>query len=343
MIGARPFSVPLVLALALAALAASGPVSAHSDHHPPSNGRIAVQYGPFGGATDVLTVNPDGSDPRQLTHTAPEASSGAASWTADGKRILFQSDRTDGRPHVFSMKPDGSHVRQLTTGTGFEFQPAASPDGKQIAFAGAPGDLSAHGIWLAGKKGGSEYGKDFRQLTFPPPLVFGTSGFPIGGLDEDATFSPDGTRVAFLRILDSSPTVGQTAVFTVRVDGSDLRQLTPYSLNANDPHWSPDGKRLVLESNRDIATPFVREDIWVVDADGSHLTQITHAPEFNQYYEPDWSPDGTQIVFTHFSLPIGPVTRLEVIDADGSDMHTIWQSEPFFSGDHARWGTHTDR
>ncbi len=146
-----------------------------------------------------------------------------------GKRILFQSDRVDGLPHIFSMEPDGSHVQQLTSGTGVD-QPAASHDGKRIVFAGAPGDFSAHGIWLAGKRGGSSYGDDFRQLTFPPPLIFDPAGgFPIGGLDDDQTFSPDDKRVAFLRILDSSPTVGQTAVFTVRVDGTDLRQLTPYS------------------------------------------------------------------------------------------------------------------
>jgi Tol biopolymer transport system component len=39
------------------------------------------------------------------------------------------------------------------------------------------------------------------------------------------------------------------AVFTINRDGTGLRQVTPYELNANHPVWSPDAQRLVLSAS----------------------------------------------------------------------------------------------
>src|SRR5947208_17082593 len=67
---------------------------------------------------------------RQLTNT--QASNIRPSWSPDGKRIAFQSNR-DGPYHIYVMDSDGSNVRQLTSGDADDRHPAWSPDGKLIA------------------------------------------------------------------------------------------------------------------------------------------------------------------------------------------------------------------
>jgi Tol biopolymer transport system component len=100
--------------------------------HPPSPDNIA---GPD--AWDIYTVTTDGSDLRQLTHTA--AFEHAASWSRDGSQILFTtsdySDDADYDQDIWLMDADGSNERQLTDWKGFDGFPSWSPDGQWIVFA----------------------------------------------------------------------------------------------------------------------------------------------------------------------------------------------------------------
>lgn len=321
---ASAFAAALALAATAGAFAAG---SGHGDR----NGRIAVTHRSFSIdccviTTDVLTMNPDGSDPRQATSTAAGGESGAPAWADEGNRIYFDSDQA-GNVHVFSTNANGHGVKQITSGNGFEFTPSPSPNGKSIAFDGYFPDAApdgAQGIYLTGRHGGSF--ADFRRLTFAAD----------GGFDTDPDVSPDSTKVAFRRVLSDFGPNAQSAVFVIGIDGSGLRQLTPYSLDATYPRWSPDGRRLVFSSN--LESNFDQQDIWVVNADGGGLTQLTNGGVGNPSFEPDWSPDGRKIVFAHF-LPTGFFTQLRVMNADGSDVHVIWQGADHSIDRRPDWGT----
>ena len=80
-------------------------------------------------------------------------------------------------------------------------------------------------------------------------------------------YAPDGRRLVFTRYRDEGGTE-TAALFTIRTDGRDERQVTSFSLNAGDADWSPDGERLVFE---DYPDPASRGDVYVVDANGRHL------------------------------------------------------------------------
>src|SRR5439155_26581386 len=115
----------LIAALAGAGLAALGITVASSHAAPDRNGRIAFTHRSFTHECcqeidDVMTIEPDGSDPRRLTNTAPGGGSEGPAWAAHGNRILFDSDRADGRSHLFSMNGNGNGVTQLTHGAGNE-------------------------------------------------------------------------------------------------------------------------------------------------------------------------------------------------------------------------------
>jgi TolB protein len=326
----------LLAALLGATLAALGMTISSSPaesarSHDEAEGRIVVTHVSFrreccAQADDILTIRPDGSDPRQLTHNDWGQASEEPAW---GKNnwIYFDSGTVDGNEHLFRINANGHGLTQITQGDGSECCVAPSPNGRLIAFDGyfpAVAPDGAQGIYLTDQNGGSYL--DFRRLTVPP----------AGGFDTGPNISPDGLKVAFRRVLSDSGPVAASAVFVIGIDGSGLTQLTPYSLDAVYPRWSPDDSRLVFSSNRD--TNFGDQQIWVVNADGSGLTQLTHEPQDNPSFLPDWSPDGGQIVFSHF-LPTGFFTQLRVMNADGSGEHVIWQGAEFTYDLRPDWGT----
>lgn len=325
----------LLAALAGATLAALGVTVASSRaepgrSHEAGSGRIVVTHASFrreccAEASDVLTMRPDGSNPRQLTHNDWGQVSEEPAW---GKRnwIYFDSGPVDGFDHLFRINANGHGLTQITHGDGSECCVGPSPDGDLLAFDGffptvAPD--GAQGIYLTDRNGGSY--ADFRRLTIAP----------TGGFDTAPNISPDGRKVAFRRVLKDFGPDAMSAVFVIGVNGRGLRQVTPYALDGAYPRWSPDGRRLVFSSNRD--SNFGLQDIWVVEADGTGLTQLTHGGPENPSLLPDWSPDGTQIVYSHF-LPTGFFTQLVVMDADGADAHVIWQGADFTLDLRPDWG-----
>jgi Tol biopolymer transport system component len=135
----------------------------------------------------------------------------------------------------------------------------------------------------------------FRPLTSNPYVA-------VGGVDTAPDVSPDGRTVAFIRVKDPTFGSAKSAVFTVRMDGTHLRQLTPYDLDAFEPRWSPDGRWLAFSSHGDSFSSTVSTDIYLIDKDGRRMRQVTHEPPGSHSFGPAWSPEGDRIVYTH----VGP-------------------------------------
>jgi Tol biopolymer transport system component len=66
-------------------------------------------------STNVYRVGIDGKGLRQLTHSADGTDNGADSWSPDGHKIAFASNRS-GTFQIYSMNADGTGVRQITHG-----------------------------------------------------------------------------------------------------------------------------------------------------------------------------------------------------------------------------------
>jgi TolB protein len=81
---------------------------------------------------EIWRVRPDGSGLRQVTHL--EASSYGPDWSADGKRIVFSSNDTDGRYQIYEIGTNAKGVRRLTFQPGEYFDPSWSADGKTLLF-----------------------------------------------------------------------------------------------------------------------------------------------------------------------------------------------------------------
>jgi TolB protein len=288
--------------------------------YPGQNGRIAfLRFVETTGQLQLFSVNPDGSDTQQLTDF-PDHFAEGPDWSADGTKIAFDSDLA-GNVHIFSINADGSGLTQITSGSGFEGFPSWSPDATKIAVDGGDEDGLPQGIFIV----------DVATGALTP-----VTANPYGFFDTEPQYSPDGTQITFTRVKRFNPgRGGQTAVFVVNVDGSHLRQLTPWGMNAAESDWSPDGSKIALNDADDrIKTA----SIYVINPDGTGLTKLTHDTNAGSF-RPCWSPAGDRIVFTRISFgPHGGPFDLYTMNADGTNVTPLTQTPDFEN--QADWGPH---
>lgn len=105
---------------------------------------------------------------------------------------------------------------------------------------------------------------------------------------------------------------GNSDVYTMRADGSDITNITNDSANDYSPVWSLDGKSIFFISERTGNT-----DIYSVDADGSHLTQLTDSSGFDGLFS--LSPNGEKIIYLSSSDNDANMGSLAIMNADGSN------------------------
>ena len=98
--------------------------------------------------------------------------------------------------------------------------------------------------------------------------------------DDSAVWSPDGTKIAFVRFYG-----GAGEIFVMNADGSGQTNLTNDPANDGDPTWSPDGSKIAFTTNRG---PTGDNEVFLMNADGSNPVDLTNSPANES--DPDWQP-----------------------------------------------------
>ncbi|MBI4846911.1 MAG: PD40 domain-containing protein [Candidatus Omnitrophica bacterium] len=188
----------------------------------------------------------------------------------DGQ-IVFVSNR-DGNSEIYVMNSDGSGVKRLTDDEESDLSPQWSPDGGKIVF-------------VSGRDGNPEIyamdadGSNVKRLTVYP------------GEDNTPSWSPDGSKIVFISDRD-----GNSEIYVMDADGSNIKRITKEKDYDGEPSWSADGQKIAFVSTRKF---FRCCGLYTMNPQGAKLKLITQTPHDSGTFllGPDWSQDGTRIVF----------------------------------------------
>lgn len=217
----------------------------------------------------ILAVSADGGDPWEIM--GPEGPGGGGthpSWSPGGEYIAHDAGGGTGVLGLRVVSVHGGPPIRVVPDTvpiSRGGHAAWAPDGARIAFS------SMGEIWVV-------------ELTTGEVTRVYDPGEPWA---RAFGWSPDGRRIS----MDVGiPGSGESDVWIVSVDGSDVVRLTDFPGREGNPVWSPDGSRIAF-----MAEQSGNRDIWIMPAEGGRAVQITFHPGMDA--NPRWSPDGGQLAF----------------------------------------------
>jgi len=213
-------------------------------------------------------------DPARATYLSKDVMGRDATWMPDGSGIVFvaKNAKTSSEKIVQTFGQD-EHRPVFLADVGDPFfagaRPSVAPNGKLVAVAMT--DVSVHdSTWPTSKR--VERGIGLTDL--------GGTGIELFGAGTDPAWSPDGTRLAFVR---------GKHIFVASADGSNATQITDGPAADQTPSWSPDGKDIVFCSAHG-EDELVQANLFVVHADGTGMVQLTEGDRISCH--PTWSRDG---------------------------------------------------
>ena len=191
----------------------------------PGSAESVIFAGRNGTRYHIYSMNPDGSNVRQLT--TDSTSDDFPDFAPDNRKFVFIRYLSASQSELFTANADGTKQAQLTTMGTYVMQPRYSPDGSKIAFVAYSSDNGRFDIYTINADGSG-----LKRLTYEDSQ------------DQSPAWSPDGQQIAF----DSdrgSP--GLPFVYLMNADGLNVRLLPGNNAGSiSQPAWSPDGTRIAV-------------------------------------------------------------------------------------------------
>ena len=215
-------------------------------------------------------------------------------------QLAFEYRPPDGPYNVYVANADGTGARVVAECKVDECEryfPAWSPDGKYLATyttLGA-GAIAADGQPPEFAIGIIDVATQRVRLILRHPSSEFTDQLP--------RWSPDGRQLVFYRWRAAKNQSGkspdaETAVFRVNVDGTGLKQLTPWKMRCGDPDWSRDGSTIICTNYPPADFDIGQGDIYAMKVDGSELRPLTkYGATGPRAGHARFTPDGKAILY----------------------------------------------
>ncbi len=259
----------LALAVPAGASAAGGAIvfsKVSEDHRTyEEEGKVLPPKAPEGGLFAVKD--------RHLNQLTEDPADSEPSFSADGHLIAFAREGD-----VYVMRADGSGQRQLTSGAAVDSRPLVAPNGRYVLFEHRDQPGAPRNLFTVRTNGGGP----------AHPIE------PSPADEHEASFSPDGRTIAFVRSSETSAGDSNDDVYTVRPNGAKLRRLTR---TAGLDEYAPKvlKKTIVYSRGENGEGPSAYADVYRMGLDGRHVKKVI-AGAGSAYVE-DVTGNGRTILF----------------------------------------------
>ena len=307
----------------------------YSDFSP--DGRILFCLG-----NNLYVAEKDGSNPRKLLSAAGFIED--LSVSPDGTRLVFTTYSPIHHPFIDEAKADGSGLHPIvnTTDAGRVCCAQWTPDDRYIVFVNRY--EGRRDLWLMPMKAGFlQHAQPPIQLTNGPlsykaPVVSrdGTQIFAVGAKPRGELVRYNESSKRFSPLLPGVPAFGPTfsrngewiaytvypdhALWRSHSDGTDPLQLTFPPAQVFSPSISPDGKQVAYRTSEGA--------ICLISMDRGQPQTISETDS----YAPNWSPDGSLLVFTNRSD--SPDNKIQLFDLRTGKRSVVPGPEGLYS---AKW------
>ncbi len=249
----------------------SGPESKVAPRFSPDGARLVFAQD-YGGDEnfDLFLYDLRARTTRNLTPDTPDTLNPDVSWSPDGARLAFTSNR-EGLFATYILEIESGAARRVTHHAYTDYGAEWSPDGKYLA--------------VVANTRGQTHNTFIVDLTSGAARAIANAAGPIDALYP--RWSPDGQRLAF-----SSFEPGLYSLFTFHLETGELKQETKATHEAFTPNWSPAGRQLTFTWNED-----GNERVGVKNLRTNKVRYVSF-PE-GAHSQPRFSPDGRNVFFIY--------------------------------------------
>lgn len=253
---------------------------------------------------------------RQLTFEGLRAGEGY--FSADGKKMIFQSEREEGNPfyQIYLMDLETGDTERVSPGTGKTTCAWIHPDGKRVLFASthedAEAELDQEKEYEERESGTArkyswDYDADFEIYEYDLETKEYTNLTKTEGYDAEGAYSPDGKKIVFAsnrQAYDGSMSEEDQKffkldkkfameIYTADADGSNVKRLTNEDGYDGGPFFSADGKQICW---RRFDRKGLTAEIFTMPVEGGEEKQLTKIGAMS--WAPYFHPSGEYLIFT---------------------------------------------
>ncbi len=250
--------------------------------------------------TEIVLMRIDGSDVRTIIPHEKDKVSANSYWTPDGKGLIYVSAPNEkGNPQINHIVFDNN--MEIKSSSKIPIPENVIPTdphwrGDWIVFPATDPVTRTRGIWRI-----KYNGEGLEQLTWPKTKV------PIG--DNDPKFSPDGSKVAFLRQVKEGAFFHAVIVDVNTKEEKDLSAgyLPENAIAAFDgpPEWSSDGELLIFPHIL-VDKEKALSELHIIKSDGSGRKKVPLPREYlyfhTAFFPDEGSDDNARIIFSAHKL-----------------------------------------